>query len=813
MLRPKAKLRLRKVCRGSFKIFALVECGIDCTELTLSARAITDDRNLVVPAITYRAHKTSFVLVLAVLTCSQHVTLTLKDREGTTICTATHVVNPKLAQLSSQAHTFLRDQKTESIRNYDSLAHDDHFIVQVDRMVREEFETYSNDIIQGEAMLFTEDEHLLSEPVSVCAIHREGHSVSEQEIICRDVVKTAKNGRRYRSVQFSMRVRWPVADFHIWVHAESGATDSLVLMDLEECTERRNWWRAWTMPVADDDRYPIYFRRFWAASDQELDDERANPPHGAPSFAVIVPVTGEDLLASDKSVESVLAQTYAAREVILATDGKPSQPVTDALERWCRRDACIRTCDAHSLGADGWPVTAAIAEATSDVVVCVGEGDQLAPDALYRYATEFAEDETCDVAYSDEDILNGTKHTRPFFKPTFEPDLVYALPYISHPLCARRSLFADVAPGQDGFNEAEIHYLALVAAHGARSVHRITRVLCHLPVSAHLDADDHVKAVQAFLDHAKERATATPSVYFKGGVSLRWEPEGTPKVSIIIPNKDNADVLERCLDSLLARTDYENFEVIICENNSTEDETFATYEKYCVQDARVGVCRFEGTFNYAAVNNFAAGFATGDFLVLLNNDTEIICGDWLRRMVGVCMRPSTGIVGAKLLYPDETVQHAGVIMRPAGVCHRDPYHPRNHSLYEIQLIQDVTAVTAACLMVKRDLYDKLGGLDESFAVDYNDVDFCWRVLRDGWRVVYDPGVELKHYESVSRGKHESPQAKKRFEHEKKLLRSRWPDHFDHIDPACNPNLDQLSAYVKLNASMLPDEDWQSLKED
>ena len=811
-MRPaKPRLRLRKTCRGSFKIYSIVETGQPIEGRTLTATATKPD-GTEVPAITYPFSDTAYVLVLAVLEADQQVTLELRDGAGSVLASSSTKVSARLAQLSSQAHTLMRDATVERIRNFDLEPRPGHFDVTITRMVREEFETYSQDIIQGEATLETDDAALGTVPVSVTCIDRLGNRISLEERIIRDTWETgpADEGP-VRRVQFSVRIGWPAADFLVWVHAEGSAPDTALLMDLEECTKRRNWWRAWTMPVDADDRYPIYFDTCWKTPDDELARQREDARDALVS--VVVPLTGHDLRHADDTVESVLAQTHASLELVLVDCTKGDTATADAVERWCRRDPRVRSLAAPSgRGRDPWGIAAGIAAAAGEVVCVVREADTLAADALWRYVEALADDGTAGVVYSDEDSLEGARHVRPFFKPTWEPDLLLGIAYVAHPLCMRRSLLSDAvlaeAAAASTLEEQE-HFLALEACGATKRVTRIPRVLYHVRGRESDQLLEHVagsvEGVRRHLAHAGIAATAAENPRLPGTVEVTYDLETQPRVSILIPNRDATDVLGRCMDTLLGLTAYQNFEVIIIENNSVEPETFAYYDELTARDERVRVVRFEGAFNYAAVNDFGAEAATGDYLVLLNNDTEVVDGGWLSRMVAVCSREGTGIVGAKLLFADGTVQHGGVFMRPAGVCHRNPYHPTNALLWDLQLMQDVTAVTAACLMVRREAFDEVGGLDAAFAVDYNDVDFCWKVLAGGLRVVYDPGVTLIHAESVSRGKHVTDESKRRFKHEQELLRERWPDHFGHVDPATNPNLDQLTAYTKLNAALLPEE--------
>jgi GT2 family glycosyltransferase len=268
-----------------------------------------------------------------------------------------------------------------------------------------------------------------------------------------------------------------------------------------------------------------------------------------------------------------------------------------------------------------------------------------------------------------------------------------------------------------------------------------------------------------------------------------WDEE--PLVSVIIPNKDHTDDLKKCLDSIFEKSSYKNLEFVIVENNSTEAATFAYYEELIASHENIKVVTYEGIFNFAKINNFGACHASGDYYLLLNNDTEMIDDDAIRDMVGYCMRDDVGIVGAKLLYPDDTIQHAGAVMGFGGVAgHTFIGKTANEPGYfgRIQVAQDYSAVTAACLMTKKEVFDAVGGMTEEFVVAFNDIDYCLKVRRLGKLVVYDPYAEFYHYESKSRGLEDSPEKVERFQRETDLLIDRWQDILDSGDPYYNPNL-------------------------
>ena len=275
-----------------------------------------------------------------------------------------------------------------------------------------------------------------------------------------------------------------------------------------------------------------------------------------------------------------------------------------------------------------------------------------------------------------------------------------------------------------------------------------------------------------------------------GFYQVEYPVKGNPLISILIPNKDQKDSLKKCLDSVFEKSTYTNYEIIIIENNSVEDETFAYY-KELEKKSNVKIVTWEGEFNYSAINNFGEKEANGDYLLFLNNDVEVINSSWMEEMLGNCQRKEVGIVGAKLYYPDDTIQHAGTIIGIGGIAgHAFLNMPRSRTgyLHKASIQMDLSAVTAACMMMKKDVFDKLGGFEEKLTVAFNDVDLCLRTVEAGYLVVYNPRVELYHYESKSRGLEDNEEKVRRFQGEIEFMRTRWIRILKNGDPNYNKNL-------------------------
>jgi GT2 family glycosyltransferase len=295
------------------------------------------------------------------------------------------------------------------------------------------------------------------------------------------------------------------------------------------------------------------------------------------------------------------------------------------------------------------------------------------------------------------------------------------------------------------------------------------------------------KALAAHLERCEEGAKV---VVGKFPYEIRYAIKADPKVSIIIPNRNNQPVLKRLIDSIYQKSTYKNIEILIVENGSSSQELFEYYD-VLRKNAQIKILNWEKEFNYSLVNNFGEQHATGDVILLLNNDLEVISGDWIERMLEHALRKEVGAVGAKLYYPNDTIQHAGVIVGMFGAAgHSHKGYPRSAPGYynRLQCVQNYTALTAACLMLRRDIYKKVGGLDPAFVVEFGDVDFCLRILEHGYHNVWTPFAELYHHESLTRGGYDSDEKRNLNYHEVNLFQTRWAKFLEKSDPSYSPNL-------------------------
>ena len=551
--------------------------------------------------------------------------------------------------------------------------------------------------------------------------------------------------------------------------------------------------------------------RIMRVSRQELFAQRKTKFSYAPKFSVVVPLYHTPAKFLKDLVRSMMYQSYANWELCLVNASPEDVHLTSLLENWAMRDKRIRLIRLEKNLGIAQNTNAGIAASTGEFIAFLDHDDFLEPDALFCYADALNKDKTIDVFYSDEDKTDeyAAHYFYPHFKSDFNIDLLHANNYMCHFLAVRKSLVDTVGGLNEKFDGAQDYDFVLRLTENTKKIYHCPRILYHWRCSNQSTAANQGNKMYAI--HAGKAAL---NAHYKrigwnaraqegavdGWYQTKFTLKEEPLVSILIPNKDHTDDLDVCLNSFFERADYQNYEFIIIENNSVLPETFAYYEKIEKEHDNVKVVYWEAGFNYSAINNFGFKFAKGDYIMLLNNDVELITPDIFQSMLGFCMRPEVGIVGAKLLYNDHTVQHAGVLVGAGGLAdhvfkgiHEDDPGYMGRAISS----QDVSAVTAACLLVKRSVYEEVGGLEDEFQVAFNDVDFCLKVRKAGYLIVYDADVKLFHYESKSRGMEDTTERFIRFGNEMMLLNSKWDILSTFIDPYYNPNFSYLE-YYKIN---------------
>ena len=521
------------------------------------------------------------------------------------------------------------------------------------------------------------------------------------------------------------------------------------------------------------------------------------------TFSILVPLYNTPEKYLTQTIQSVKDQTYSRWELCLA-DGSDNkhQYVQTICEAEAQNDPRIKYKKLPRNGGISNNTNECIRIATGTWYALFDHDDLLHPSALYEMMKVISS-RPADLIYTDENTFNETPKDafNPHFKPDYAPDNLRANNYICHFTAFSKDLLEKAGGGfNPEYDGSQDHDLILRLTEQAEHIVHIPKILyywrAHKGSTAEaIQAKPYVteagkKAVQAHLDRLNLKATVTdglvPSMY-----RIKYELTSTPLISILIPNKNHKEDLKRCIDSIQAKTTYDNYEIIVIENNSTEPDTFQYYEEL-KQNPSVQIITYNHPFNFSALNNEGAKHTKGEYLLLLNNDTEVLSSDWLQEMLMYAQREDVGAVGAKLYYPDGTIQHAGIgigIKMLAGHWHKN--FPKEHPGYfgRLTYAQNVSAVTAACVMIPWKVYEAMNGLDESFSIVFNDVDLCLRIREAGYLIVWTPWAELVHHESKSRGGDgDTPEKKAFFLRETNRFQRRWNRILTEGDPYYNPNL-------------------------
>lgn len=527
--------------------------------------------------------------------------------------------------------------------------------------------------------------------------------------------------------------------------------------------------------------------------------QRAQDTTGWPSISVCVPVYNVPQAYFEELLASVTGQTYSNWQLCIADASDAGQDVQALVQGQNDGRMVYVRCENKGISAN---TNEAARLATGEYIALLDHDDVLSPNALYEMA-KAAHETGAGFLYSDE-ALFATDIKRPsvgHFKPDYSPQYLLNVNYIAHLAMVRRELYWQVGglrPPMDGSQDHDLFLRVLEVTGGA--VH-IPKVLYYwrqhaASTSTGTAAKPYVreaaiKTIDEHLQRTGVRGKATDGK-FASTYKVDYVIQGAPLVSIVIPSHEHVEDLQKTLGSMYEKTLYKNFEVVVVENGSKEAATFAYYEAAQRQykNCRVVTCPQPNGFNFSALCNYGRKQAKGEYILFLNNDVEVIGGEWLGELLQLCQLPKVGIAGGLLYYPDDTVQHAGVITGLGGYAgHSHKYARRGGSGYMFRLatVQELSAVTGACLMIKAAVFDEVDGFDEGFTVAYNDVDLCLRVRAAGYSVLYTPYAELYHYESKSRGSDEKGPAKERFETEKQRMQQRWGEEMLH-DPYYNPNL-------------------------
>lgn len=521
-------------------------------------------------------------------------------------------------------------------------------------------------------------------------------------------------------------------------------------------------------------------------------------------FSIIVPLYNTPVKFLNEMISSVIAQTYSNWELCLADGSSADHPeVEKAVNKFAQKDSRILYKKLpKNLGISG-NTNACLDMASGDYIGLFDHDDLLHPAALYEAMKAICE-KKADFIYTDELVFRSpdiNSVVAIHFKPDYGPDFIRGINFICHFSVFSKELLDKAGRFRSEFDGSQDHDMILRLTSKAENIVHIPKILYYWrshpnSVAGSIEAktyaiDAGIRAVQTNLDEQGIKAKVSRCETFPTAYRIKYDILSYDKVSIIIPNKNHLDDLALCINSILTKSTYPNFEIVIVDNGSDDPELFEYYDEL-KKDSRFVICSLDIPFNYSKLNNFAAKKASGKYFILLNNDIEIITPEWIEEMLMYVQRDDVGICGAKLYYPDNTIQHAGVIVGLGGVAgHCFGGFNRNDNGYLCHLVcaQELSAVTAACLMIKASVFEEVNGLDEdNFKVAYNDVDLCLKVREKGHLIVWTPYAEAYHYESKSRGYEDTPEKQKRFIAEQNYFKTKWADFLKKGDPYYNPNL-------------------------
>lgn len=547
-----------------------------------------------------------------------------------------------------------------------------------------------------------------------------------------------------------------------------------------------------------------------------IEKQRSAKFNYMPKISIVIPMYNTKFSYFVELIDSINNQTYQNFEVCLADSSKIPDVQIQKYIQELNSNKIVYKNISQNLGISE-NTNVAISLSTGDYVAFCDHDDVISINALYEVVKAINSSDA-DFIYTDEDILENGIRKNPHFKPDFSPDLLTSYNYICHLCVVKRKLLDEVGLLNKEFDGAQDYDFVLRATEKAKNIVHIPKVLYHW--RAHETSTSYSSSAKEYVYMAGKRAIEEhfKRINIKAKVEILDEPGryrvkydviGNPKISIIIPNKDSKSDLKKCIDSIL-KSSYQNYEIVIVENNSKTKEIFDYYDKIQKDNDNIKVVSIKiDKFNYSLINNFGVKNSKGEYIVLLNNDTKVLSNDWMEEMLGICQRDDVGIVGAKLLYPDFKVQHAGVVVGIGGVAgHVNVNISENEEGYfsRANVINNFSAVTAACLMIKRSIFEKIDGLDEKLQVAFNDIDLCMKVRKLKYLIVFTPYAKLMHYESKTRGSEDTPEKIKRFESEMDVFKSKWKDELDRGDPYYNINLRLDKVNFEINTNKMEDKD-------
>jgi glycosyltransferase involved in cell wall biosynthesis len=531
-----------------------------------------------------------------------------------------------------------------------------------------------------------------------------------------------------------------------------------------------------------------------------------------PLISIVIPVYNPPIDFFKKALDSITKQIYPHWEICIADDCSTDEEVREVIEEYKKKYANIKVVYRTENGHISKASNSAIELAEGEYTLLFDQDDELKENALFEIVKLINQKPNADLIYSDEDKIDENNvHSAPHFKPDWCPDSLLSRNYICHVSVFKTNQLKEIGGFRVGFEGSQDHDLLLRYTEKYTNIYHIPEILYHWRIHEYSVASSEgakpyaYRAAQTAITEAMERRGYKADIGFLDGFvgyTVRLEiKKPNDLVSIIIPTKDKQKYLEQCIDSIVNLSEYRNFEIILIDNNSIEKGFFKLVEKYKEQTQfKFIYVRDEKPFNFSRLMNLGRKHANGEYILLLNNDTQVISPDWMNAMIEHAQRPEIGVVGCKLLFDDDTIQHAGVVIGLGGVASHafmGDYVDEPGYFHYKKLLNNYCALTAACILMRKNIYDEVNGFNEDFVVEYNDVDFCLKVIEKGYRNLYVPHVSLYHYESISRGHpHATSEGYKRHVKEVNLFRKKWMRYVEH-DPCYNPNLTRDGVHYTL----------------
>lgn len=806
MSESKLSICIESVCRGSGKVFYLVKanCNLLKSSLLLSAKC----NGTSIPALLFpldkpelQSNSNTFVAVTPQVKPQLTLIFSLINNENQKILgSVTKSFSAQKIKWKSRLAYRTKPEITSLIRNFDEERNPGHASIQINECISDGDEL----IIHGSFRLPSKT----NASVEMLAISTDGKTISSNYIeLSSNTVRSKYNSQiAYKFIQFSLRIDVAPSFF---LTLKNCTSDSLMpgflAFEKKDTDKLLKESLLFSLNAQVDDSYHEWFLAHKVTPIQ-LYEQNQTAFKLVPKFSIVVPLFETPISFFNEMVDSVIAQSYENWELILVN----ASPNNDEL----KKNAILRSSAnkkikyvelRENLGIS-LNTAKGIEHSTGDYVAFFDHDDLIEPDLLFSYVRAINSNPSIDVLYCDEDKLLPDDHfAQPFFKPNFSIDLLRNNNYVCHMLTIKKQLLEQLPIDTNEFDGAQDHNLTLRAAELTTNFHHVSKILYHWRMNenstaANADTKPYatlagIKAVQNHLDRlgisAQVKQSRRPFTY-----NVSYDVQGSPLVSIIIPSKDHIDLLDQCVTSIINKTTYSNYEIVIVENNSTDPATFTYYERLTNTYSNIKVIYWEHEFNFSKLINFGAKNSAGDYLILLNNDTELITANWIETMLGHNQRAEVGIVGVRLLYKDNTVQHAGLCVTGTVAGHLNRALPKGSYGYFAlsDATQNLSAVTAACMMTTREAFDKVSGFTEKLAVAFNDVDYCLKVRELNQLVVYTPEVELYHYESISRGQEDTYEKKLRFQQEVSYMNSVWAKYYVKGDPYINENFDASEPY-------------------